>query len=49
MGSFNAFKVLLAPRGYCLNLRRSLGNVWFGKWTEGPTEVQFVRDDFTTG
>ena len=21
----------------------------FGKWTEGPTEVQFVRDDLTTG
>ena len=30
-------------------LRESLENVWFGKWTEGPTEVQFVRDDLTTG
>ena len=38
-----------APRGFCLYLRESLENVWFGKWTEGLTEVQFVRDDLTTG
>ena len=30
-------------------LRESLENVWFGKWTEGPMEIQFVGDDLTTG
>ena len=45
---FNALYVLLAPRGFCFYLRRDLGNVWFGKWTEGSTEVQLVRDDLTT-
>ena len=30
-------------------LSESLENVWFGKWTEGPTEVQFVRNDLPTG
>ena len=30
-------------------LRESLENVWFGKWTEGSTEIQFVGDDLTAG
>ena len=30
-------------------LRESLEKVWFGKWTEGLTEIQFVGDDLTTG
>ena len=49
MGSFNALKVLLAPCGCCLRLCKILGNVWFGGWTEGSTEIQFVGDDLTTG
>ena len=30
---------------YCLLLRGDLENVWFGKWMEGPAEVQYVKDN----
>jgi len=30
-------------------LLESLEKVWFGKWTEGSTEIQFVGDDLTIG